>query len=147
MMCLAVGLAVACLGGFHCYLVLTGQTTIEFHANWVNRSRAKRLGQKWRNPYDLGWHRNFQQVYGYRRSVFWAIFLPSTRQPDFLPLPMLGEKGKRKHLRKIKKKQKKTWDPTLPVHSSSSSREGDTTIPDSTTVPLIQSTFQDGDMV
>jgi hypothetical protein len=31
MLCLSVGLAVACLGGFHLYLLLTAQTTIEFH--------------------------------------------------------------------------------------------------------------------
>ena len=42
MLCLAVGIAVACLGGFHIYLVLTGQTTIEFHANYVNKTKAKR---------------------------------------------------------------------------------------------------------
>lgn len=31
MLCLSVGLAVACLGGFHLFLLLTAQTTIEFH--------------------------------------------------------------------------------------------------------------------
>ena len=31
MLCLSVGLAVLSLGGFHAYLVLTAQTTIEFH--------------------------------------------------------------------------------------------------------------------
>jgi hypothetical protein len=31
MLCLSVGLAVACLGGFHLYLLLSAQTTIEFH--------------------------------------------------------------------------------------------------------------------
>lgn len=31
MLCLSIGLAVACLGGFHLYLLLTAQTTIEFH--------------------------------------------------------------------------------------------------------------------
>jgi hypothetical protein len=31
MLCLSVGLAVASLGGFHLYLVLSAQTTIEFH--------------------------------------------------------------------------------------------------------------------
>lgn len=31
MLCLSVGIAVACLGGFHLYLLLTAQTTIEFH--------------------------------------------------------------------------------------------------------------------
>ena len=31
MLCLSVGLAVATLAGFHAYLLLTAQTTIEFH--------------------------------------------------------------------------------------------------------------------
>ena len=103
MICLAVGIAVGCLGGFHVYLVLTGQTTIEFHGNWMNRSRAKKEGQKYRNPYDMGYKRNFQQIYGEyngKLAMFLAIILPSNRPPEFLPLPIGGEEGKRKHLRK-----------------------------------------------
>ena len=99
MLCLAVGLAVSCLGGFHIYLVLTGQTTIEFHANFVNKSKAKRSGQKYRNPYDMGWKRNWQQVYGYRSSIVLSFLIPSTREPDYLPVPISGEEGKRLHLR------------------------------------------------
>ena len=103
MLCLAVGIAVACLGGFHLYLTLTGQTTIEFHGNWMNKTKAKRLGQKWRNPYDLGWRRNLQQVYG-SQPFLWAFLIPSTREPEFLPLPLMGEDGKRKRLRKKRDK-------------------------------------------
>jgi hypothetical protein len=99
MLCLAVGLAVLCLGGFHLYLVLTGQTTIEFHANFVNKSKARRSGQKYRNPYDMGWKRNWQQVYGYRSSMVLSFLIPSTREPDYLPVPISGEEGKRMHLR------------------------------------------------
>ena len=36
MLCLSVGLAVACLGGFHLCLLLTAQTTIEFHGQLLN---------------------------------------------------------------------------------------------------------------
>ena len=50
------------IGGFHLYLVLTNQTTIEFHANMGNRDRARGRGELWRNPYDLGRRRNFQQA-------------------------------------------------------------------------------------
>ncbi|KAG7341462.1 DHHC palmitoyltransferase [Nitzschia inconspicua] len=128
MLCLAVGIAVACLGGFHLYLVVTGQTTIEFHGNWVNKTKAKRLGQKWRNPYDLGWKRNVQQVYG-TQPFLWAFLIPSTREPDFLPLPLLGEDGKRKHLRKKRDK--------LQLHSGDSEQ----------TVPLTSSSNNDGDIV
>jgi len=102
MLCLAVGAAVAFLGGFHIHLLLSGQTTIEFHGNFVNRRKAKRLGQKYRNPYDMGWRRNWQQVYGdYNdtKSVLMAILVPSRREPHFLPIPIGVEQGKRKHLR------------------------------------------------
>lgn len=94
MLCLAIGIAVACLGGFHLYLLLTGQTTIEFHGNFVNKRKAARLDKKFKNPYDLGYKRNFQQVYG-TQNVFKALFVPSRREPEFLPLPMSGEEGKR----------------------------------------------------
>jgi len=94
MLCLAVGVAVACLGGFHLYLVLTGQTTIEFHGNWLNARKAKKLNKTFRNPYDMGWRRNWQQVYG--TMPWWRAFLiPSRREPEFLPLPLKGDAGKR----------------------------------------------------
>jgi len=104
MLCLAVGIAVACLGGFHIYLVLTGQTTIECHGNYMKRSKAKRSGQKYQNPYDMGSKRNWQQIYGEyndRWSMFMAIIIPSRREPEFLPLPIGGEEGKRKYLRQL----------------------------------------------
>ena len=105
MLCLAVGIAVACLGGFHLYLCLTAQTTIEFHGNWMNRRKAKKLNKKWKNPYDLGYKRNWQQIYGSSRTWFWALIIPSTRQPEFLPLPIPGDDGRR---RKCKQDNTKT---------------------------------------
>lgn len=113
MLCLAVGIAVFCLAGFHMYLVFTGQTTIEFHGNWVARKKfnqeqrslvsrghgdgqGKKLAlKKWQNPYDKGWKRNWQQVYG-TGNPLWAVIVPSTRQPEFLPLPLSGEIGRRR---------------------------------------------------
>jgi hypothetical protein len=97
MLCLAVGIAVACLGGFHLYLCLTAQTTIEFHGNFGNRRKAKRLNKKWQNPYSLGWKRNFQQVFGASMPAWKAILIPSRREPEFLPLPMPD--GKRSNYR------------------------------------------------
>jgi hypothetical protein len=94
MLCLAIGISVACLGGFHLYLCLTGQTTIEFHGNWMNKRKAKRLNKKYKNPYDLGWRRNWQQIYG-TQPWLTAFLIPSTREPEFLPLPLPGEEGKR----------------------------------------------------
>jgi hypothetical protein len=114
MLCLAIGIAVAILGGFHLYLVLTGQTTIEFHGNWVNRRRAANSkGSKkiiWKNPYDLGWKRNWQQVFGAQNPVWKAIVMPSRREPEFLPLPLPGEAGRRR---------------TSVSHTTTGSRKGD----------------------
>lgn len=57
-------IALCLLGGFHVYLVLTNQTTIEFHTNMHHRDQARRKGEFFRNPYDLGRPRNFKQVFG-----------------------------------------------------------------------------------
>jgi palmitoyltransferase len=122
MLCLAVGLAVAMLCFFHIYLVLTAQTTIEFHGklvrvrtcfvyvdvisdhitnetlpqgNLTNARRARKAGKRWKNPYSLGPLRNFQQVYGSKLHPVLAILIPSSREPEFLPIPLLGDQGKR----------------------------------------------------
>lgn len=42
---LSVGIAISVLLGWHIYLVLTAQTTIEFYQNQTNRSRARQWGE------------------------------------------------------------------------------------------------------
>mmetsp|Transcript_132661 Transcript_132661/g.383558 ORF Transcript_132661/g.383558 Transcript_132661/m.383558 type:complete len:330 (-) Transcript_132661:68-1057(-) len=64
MICISIFIALCILGGFHAYLVLTNQTTIEFQSNMINRREARRNAEYFRNPYDLGRTRNFQQVFG-----------------------------------------------------------------------------------
>jgi hypothetical protein len=93
MLCMAVGAAVLLMCSFHLYLTLTAQTTVEFHANFANKRRAKQSGQKWKNPYSRQSARaNFEQVFGGQRPWFLAL-LPSTREPDFLPVPIPGYVG------------------------------------------------------
>lgn len=99
MLCLAVGVAILGLGGFHIYLLCSGQTTIEFHANWAARRRARANGQKWKNPYSRGsWRSNWQQVYGTQHRWLLLSLLPSRRDPEFLPVPIPGHSGRREQL-------------------------------------------------
>jgi len=108
MLCAAVGCAVLLLGGFHVYLTVTAQTTIEFHGNMSNRKRAKAAGSKWQNPYSRGsYWRNWQQVYGQRHRHWFTAILPSPRLPDALPAPVPGHSGLRKHVDDEKRQQKK----------------------------------------
>ena len=58
---------------------------IRLHAPQTKYFRARMQGQKYRNPYDLGFKRNWQMVFG-NRSVL-TMFLPSTRQPPWPPWP------------------------------------------------------------
>ncbi|GMI21174.1 hypothetical protein TeGR_g6669 [Tetraparma gracilis] len=93
MMCLSIGIAVSCLLGFHLFLSVTSQTTIEFHGNVSSWRRARHRGLLWSNPYDLGWRRNLQNIWG--ESLTPLALLPSTREPEYLPLPLPGPRGKR----------------------------------------------------
>lgn len=61
-MCISVFIAISMLGGFHLYLLLTNQSTIEFQINSVNAREARSRGEQWRNPYSLGCWGNVQQV-------------------------------------------------------------------------------------
>ena len=63
-MCLALGIAVGGLFFFHLYLIMTCQTTIEFHGNRYKRLRAREDGHEWKNPYNFGLKRNLELVWG-----------------------------------------------------------------------------------
>ena len=78
----SVAIAVGILLGWHTYLVLNAQTTIEYY-----KSRAKRLGARsahgevYVNEYDLGRRKNWQSVFGPAKYPFsWAM--PTTRRRD-----------------------------------------------------------------
>jgi len=81
MICGSVLISMTLLGGFHVFLVLTNQTTIEFQTNLLNRAEARRNGEYFRNPYDLGRSRNFQQVFGPNPFFRFLWMLPYANHP------------------------------------------------------------------
>jgi len=84
MICCSIVVALCILGGFHFYLVLTNQTTIEFQINMIRRRESRRNGEFYRNPYDLGRSRNCMEVFGPNRfyGFKWLFpWLPGTLPP------------------------------------------------------------------
>lgn len=83
LICCTILLALCLLGGFHVFLVLTNQTTIEFQINLGKRMEARRKAERYKNPYNLGVARNFQQVFGPNRfcrlrwMLSWLALPPS----------------------------------------------------------------------
>jgi len=76
-MALSVMIAVGMLLGWHIYLVLTSQTTIEFYYNKNKARNARARGEVYHNEYDLGYAKNWKIFFGDTR--LW--FLPSQKPP------------------------------------------------------------------
>lgn len=62
LICVSVLIAISILGGFHFYLLLTNQSTIEFQINTIQAREDRKNGLTWHNPYSLGCLKNVQQV-------------------------------------------------------------------------------------
>jgi len=77
---ISVFLAVGFMLAWHMYLVLTGQTTIEFYFNKYRQRQAKLRGDHFDNEFDLGYRKNFQMFFGTGRYWF-SWLLPSTKPP------------------------------------------------------------------
>jgi palmitoyltransferase len=66
--------------GWHVYLILTNQTTIEFQFNKFKVLTQKRSGKVVLNEYDIGMKNNVEQIFGKHR--WWILlFLPSLSKP------------------------------------------------------------------
>jgi hypothetical protein len=76
----AVGMAVGLMLAWHIYLVLTGQTTIEFYFNRYRMQTAKERGETYHNEFDLGYRRNWEFFFG--KGRFWfSWMLPALTPP------------------------------------------------------------------
>ena len=101
LLCLVFCLFVASLVRFHARLVLTGQTSIEYLGSGGS---ARRGGNGlWTNPYGCagGWRANWTMVYGAAGCGggvlgMAAAMLPSSREPEHLPMPFGGRPVRRR---------------------------------------------------
>ena len=59
--------------------------------NMAEKRAARIRGVEYKFPYDLGLRRNFQQLWG-SGNPFLAVLIPSSREPEFLPIPELGKR-------------------------------------------------------
>jgi len=78
--CIAVMIAISFLLGWHVYLVASGQSTIEYHANKQRARHSKFHKGVYFNDYDLGVTRNFELIFGKTTYPFQWL-MPSLRQP------------------------------------------------------------------
>ncbi|OZJ06384.1 hypothetical protein BZG36_00672 [Bifiguratus adelaidae] len=81
----AMALAVGTMGGWHVYLTLTGQTTVEFYENSYDKEVAKEHGEMFVNPYDLGVKANLRTFLNVCDAYpWWYVLLP-------IPVPPKGD--------------------------------------------------------
>ena len=66
LLAVSVFLAMCGLWFWHVYLVLTAQTSIDYHRFAEKRKEARRRGETYANPHDRGWRRNWQDVFDER---------------------------------------------------------------------------------
>lgn len=72
-LCASAFLALGMMLGLHTYLLLTNQSTIEMYFNRSQEQLARQHGEVWVNPFDMGWSKNMQQVFGV--SNFWLRWM------------------------------------------------------------------------
>lgn len=76
---------------WHCYLVLTNQTTIEFYVNIENRLEAKNTKAVFENPFDQGFQKNIARLLG-KKPWFYCLF-PSSHSPASPLYPLSVQPG------------------------------------------------------
>lgn len=77
-----LAVAVGCLLLWQLYYVFTAQSTIDSIEFEHMKLDALENGETYRNPFDKGWVRNFQQVFNVSGRFWWVVWcLPSLRGP------------------------------------------------------------------
>lgn len=72
-------LAVSILLAVQAFLISTGQTSVEWQVNRVQRKKAKLEGRPFVNPHDFGFRRNWEHFLGKHSLPF--VLLPSLVAP------------------------------------------------------------------
>ncbi|KAI8337655.1 DHHC palmitoyltransferase-domain-containing protein [Chlamydoabsidia padenii] len=77
-----MGLALGGLCAWHYYLVLTGQTTVEFYSNYYEKGVAKSQGEVFVNMYDFGYMENIRRFFNIGEKYPWyTLFYPIPISP------------------------------------------------------------------
>lgn len=79
LVCFGAFLGVSLLLAVHTYLLLTGQTTLEYYRSMYMREKLKKERKAYSNPYDLGYYENFKSVFGNVNPLI--AILPAVREP------------------------------------------------------------------
>ena len=74
LLAVSVFLAMCGLWGWHVYLVLTAQTSIDYHYFSEKRKEFKKRGEVYVNPHDMGIKRNWQNVFDEKGRYWWILW-------------------------------------------------------------------------
>ena len=92
LLAVSVFLAMCGLWFWHVYLVLSAQTSIDYHRFAEKRAEAKRRGETYANPHDRGWKKNWQDVFDERgRNWWWLWAMPRLRPHRGTGVPIVVE--------------------------------------------------------
>ncbi|GFR40850.1 hypothetical protein Agub_g1500 [Astrephomene gubernaculifera] len=76
----SVWLALSALLGWHVWLVLTGQGTIDYLDNSSREAEARAAGRRWVNPYHLGAGANWRETFDVHGRWWWLAWVLPTRR-------------------------------------------------------------------
>ncbi|CAO3698789.1 unnamed protein product [Rhizopus stolonifer] len=79
---ICMGVAIGGLCGWHYYLIMTAQTTVEFYNNHYDKSVCKSQGEIFVNMYDFGALENLKRFFNVCDQYPWyTVFLPTPIPP------------------------------------------------------------------
>ncbi|KAI8068223.1 DHHC palmitoyltransferase-domain-containing protein [Gongronella butleri] len=82
---ICMGVAIMGLCSWHYYLVMTGQTTVEFYNNYYEMDVARNQGEIFINMYDFGYKENLKHFFNIGEKYPWyTVFYP-------IPIPPKGD--------------------------------------------------------